>query len=114
MKIATVPVPIQIKDPASKQLIGDLPIEQYANTFWLNNPIWLNPKTNILRLTRVQTEFEKKQGEVMEFEDADYDILVKAINEPDLNQKGQAILPQPLIYLQVQSYETIILEAKNK
>lgn len=112
MKYAKVPEPIILIDPNTKQSIGTYSLEQYATMFWLNSPRWQTPLTNMASLVKLVAEFKKATDEWMSFEDADYNILVPIIKEPDMEQ-SKPNLPKPLLYIQLKSYEELILNAST-
>ena len=98
-----VPAPIILKDQLTGAPGQTVSLREWAFIGWLNEPRW---HTDLARLAIVAQEFQKKTGEKMSLEDADYAVLVEVV-------KAHKSQQSPLMAMQLEPYKTLVLEAKS-
>ena len=98
-----VPAPITLKDQLTGASGQTVSIREWAFIGWLTEPRW---HQDLARLAVVAQEFSKKLGEKMVFRDDDYSVLAEIVK----NHKSQQ---PPLMAMQLESFKTLVLEAKS-
>ena len=101
-KEITVPSPIVPQDQLSGAVGNPVTIREWAFLCWLPDPRW---HRDLSRLIIVTGEFNKKTGEKMFFEDADYALLEEIVRAPQCPQQN------PLLAIQMESFKHLILKA---
>lgn len=113
MHYLTIPQDIVVRDRVNGTT-EKLSFLRYAEIIWLNDARWEMPKTNLLRLVKVIAEFEKKPGELVMLEDADWEIVKSIIDKPTMGQNGPNLLV-PLVQIQVgPTFEGVVLDASTE
>jgi hypothetical protein len=113
MRYLQIPQDILVKDRI-KGTIEKLSFVQYANLVWLNDARWEMPKTNLARLVKVVTEFDKTPGEWALLEDQEWTLLKAIIDTPGTGPNGPTLL-LPLIQIQVGPvFEGAVLNAPTQ
>lgn len=112
MRYVTIPDPIQLKHPRTKE---DLPGDpktflDYAHDLWFNDPrVSESGPMKLRRWMKMVDKFEKfnKPGDVVVLDDTDWDRLKSIINEPKL------VLP-PLTMAQLLPFAIAVLDAPDE
>ena len=104
MKKAKVPGSITLKNQFTGKAFQTVTFREYAYGHWFADKRWTNPPTNFEKFLKCKHEVDKKEGEMMAFEDEDHKLFAEIVRTSEHEQ--------PLVYMQVQSYDTTILDAK--
>jgi len=115
MRYFQIPETIQLTEPVTGEPIsaamnGIVTFHAYAISWWLNSPRWSAPVW-LARLALLLPQFDKKPGEWVEIEDADYAHLLDIVRKADLRQDGSCNRPPPLFQLQLRAFEQAVLKA---
>jgi hypothetical protein len=113
MHFFQIPHDILVKDRVTDKT-EKLSFVRYANLIWLNDSRWETPKSNLARLVKVVTEFDKAPGEWAMLEDSEW-LILKSIIETPGTGPGGPILLTPLVQIQVgPTFEGVVLDAPTK
>ena len=111
MRTALVPETVTLKDDRDGTSSA-YSFYQYACAVWLDDVLWQSPKINLASLIKIIPEVKKPVGETMRFEDADWALLCRVIQNPQLGPSGQPVYGiRPTLVLQLMAYERAILDA---
>ena len=104
-KEITVPAAVVIRDPDTGEVGQTLSLRAWAFSVWLNDARW---HKDLSRLIIVTQEFNKKEGQKMSFEDADYDLLSEIVKD-----NPQVKKQPPLAAMQFEGFKALILNASK-
>src|ERR1017187_3621043 len=106
-------IPDDIQVTPSRSLAPEaISFYRFAKLCWLDDSAWLTPKSNLAHLLSVMKAIDAPAGEKAMLENADYEVLKKVVENPQLAPNG---VPQhyltPQVILQCSAFESAVLEA---
>lgn len=93
MKTILVPSPVTLTDRNTGAIGETITFKQWAFLSWFTDPRWGNPQTNLAKMVKVIDAIEVG-GEKLCLEDADYELFLQIVREPQGPQQPPLIRMQ--------------------